>query len=182
MEYFEAVRTHLRAGRLVTQWVPLFESDRATVQSEIATFFEVFPNGIVWGNADEFNQGYDVVLMGSAEPLRIDLDAVQAKVDASPRLAQSMREAGFRSAAELMGTYAARASELREWLAGAQINRDLGLRLQYLAGMTLNRGNAGSIYGGITARGRFPADLFRGSDAELKAARESFDERRRDVF
>ena len=30
---------------MVTQWVPLYESDRVVVQSELATFFDVFPAG-----------------------------------------------------------------------------------------------------------------------------------------
>jgi len=83
-EYFEACKAHLNPGGLVTQWVPLYESDLATVQSEIATFFDVFPYGVVWGNPGDFNDGYDVVLMGSNEPLRIDLDAAQRRLDAAP--------------------------------------------------------------------------------------------------
>ena len=181
-EYFEACRARLNHDGLVTQWVPLYESDLATVQSEIATFFEVFPDGIVWGNPGEFNQGYDVVLMGSIEPIRIDLDALQRKLDGAQKLKESLREVGFHSAAELMGTYGARASELHGWLARAQINTDLGLRLQYLAGMALNRGNAGSIYGQIEARGPFPSDLFHGSEAQIEAVRRSFNDWRSDTF
>ena len=49
-EYFELVKEHLNPGGIVTQWVPLYESDLATVKSELATFFDVFPNGTVWGN------------------------------------------------------------------------------------------------------------------------------------
>src|SRR5277367_1040100 len=49
-QYFELVKQHLRPGGIVTQWVPLYESDFATVKSELATFFDVFPNGTVWAN------------------------------------------------------------------------------------------------------------------------------------
>src|SRR5258705_9647856 len=38
-EYFELVKLHLNPGGIVTQWGPLYESDVATVKSEIATFF-----------------------------------------------------------------------------------------------------------------------------------------------
>ena len=65
-EYFELVKKHLNPGGLVTQWVPLYESNVETVQSEIATFFEAFPNGTVWGNLNTDGQGYDVVLVGQA--------------------------------------------------------------------------------------------------------------------
>ena len=52
-EYFELCRSRLKPGGLVTQWVPLYESNREVVQSEIATFFSVFPNGTIWANDDE---------------------------------------------------------------------------------------------------------------------------------
>src|SRR5262249_36018090 len=44
-EYFELCKRHLNPGGVITQWVPLYESNTDVVKSEIATFFEVFPNG-----------------------------------------------------------------------------------------------------------------------------------------
>ena len=44
-EYFNLVKKHLNPGGIVTQWVPLYQTDLATVKSEIATFFEVFRMG-----------------------------------------------------------------------------------------------------------------------------------------
>jgi spermidine synthase len=41
-EYFEMCKRHLKPGGVVTQWVPLYESDPETIKSELATFFEVF--------------------------------------------------------------------------------------------------------------------------------------------
>ncbi|HKD07511.1 MAG TPA: fused MFS/spermidine synthase [Bryobacteraceae bacterium] len=181
-EYFEACKAHLNPGGLVTQWVPLYESDLATVQSEIATFFDVFPHGIVWGNPGDFNEGYDVVLMGSNDPLRIDLDAAQHRLDAAPALATSLREAGFHSAAELFGTYAASANDLLGWLAHAEINRDRSLRLQYLAGLARHEGKAGAIYGEIVKRGGFPQGLFTGSESQMEKLRGSFESWRADPF
>src|SRR5262249_54680588 len=62
-EYFELCKRHLNPGGLVTQWVPLYESNFEVVRSEIATFFEVFPQGTIWSN-DQAGAGYDVVLVG----------------------------------------------------------------------------------------------------------------------
>src|SRR5439155_1581979 len=78
-EYFEMCKRHLNPGGLVTQWVPLYESNLETVKSEIATFFEVFPNGTVWSN-DINGKGYDLVLLGQAEPMRIDIDRLQERL------------------------------------------------------------------------------------------------------
>lgn len=43
------------------------------------------------------------------------------------------------------------------------INRDRNLRLQYLAGMSLNTYQAGAIYVNMTAHSRYPENLFSSS-------------------
>ena len=53
----------------MTLFVQLYESNTAAVKSEIGTFFKAFPNGVVWGNTNN-GQGYDLVIMGQAEPSR----------------------------------------------------------------------------------------------------------------
>ena len=46
------VKAHLNPGGVVTLFVQLYESNTEAVKSEIATFLEVFPNGVVWGNTN----------------------------------------------------------------------------------------------------------------------------------
>ncbi len=171
-EYFELVKQHLNPGGVITQWVPLYESDPATVKSEIATFFDAFPNGTIWGN-DISGGGYDLVLMGQVDPARIDLDAMQARLDRpeGSRVADSLREVGFGSAVQLLATYAGQEPDLRPWLAGAEINRDGNLRLQYMAGLALNVSQEGAIYTQMLAYRRFPDNLFAGSPEHLQGLR-----------
>ncbi len=82
-EYFDAVKAHLNPGGIFTLYVPLYESDERTVKSELATFFAVFPYGTVWANTVN-GQGYDMVFMGQAEPLKINLDEIQAAPGIAP--------------------------------------------------------------------------------------------------
>lgn len=168
-EYFEMVRRRLKPGGIVTQWVPLYESDLAVVKSEIATFASVFPDATIWANLQE-GQGYDLVLMAQKEPGPIDLDLLQRRF-ADPRYAQaaaSMGGAAFLSPLDLLSTYGGRGSDLQPWLEGAEINRDRNLRLQYLAGMQLNRYQGGAIFDAMARYRTFPESFFTGSDA-LKA-------------
>ncbi len=164
-EYFELVKQHLNPGGIVTQWVPLYETDLSTVKSELATFFDVFPNGTIWGN-DTAGGGYDTVLLGQAEPTKIDVDQLQEKLERpdQARVAQSMREVGFGSAIALLSTYAGQGPDLRSWLADAEINRDGNLRLQYLAGLALNKSMEGAIYSQMLTYRRYPENLFVVSD------------------
>ena len=180
-EYFEMVRAKLNPGGVVTQWVPLYESDANTVKSEIATFFDVFPNGTIWAN-ELSGGGYDIVLLGQAEPTRIDVDAIQQRLDrpAYARVAQSLREVGLGSAVEMFSTYAGRASDLKPWLIDAELNRDGDLRLQYLAGMALNSNRENAIYSDILNYRVYPEDLFVASDqtrVELMSAMHASPER-----
>jgi spermidine synthase len=173
-EFFELVKSRLNPGGIVTLFVQLYESNTEAVKSEIGTFMEAFPNGVVWGNTNN-GVGYDLVVMGTVEPLTIDLDAMQAKLD-DPRfaqIAQSFREIGIHSAVDLFSTYAGSARDLAPWLKDAAINRDRNLRLQYLAGMGLNLYESGPIYAQMLAHARYPEGLFTGSPDHLQALRDA---------
>jgi spermidine synthase len=172
VEYFEAVKRHLNPGGMFTLYVPLYESDEATVKSELATFFEAFPHGTIWANT-RAGQGYDMVFLGQAEPLKINLDeTVQrlARPDYAP-VAQSLVEIGFDSVIEMLSTYAGQKSDLGQWAHGAQINRDGDLRLQYLAGWGINSRMEDYLYREMRDRRRPPEGLFTGSPQQMQAFR-----------
>ncbi len=174
-EYFELVKSHLNPGGIVTQWVPLYESDSAVVKSEIATFFEVFPDGTIWSN-DENGKGYDVVLLGQSGKTEINLDDIEQRLDQADYagVAQSLNEVGLQSAFDLFGTYAGNARDLAPWLADAQINRDRNLRLQYLAGFHSNWYRSEGILNEMIKYRKFPDPLFTGAESSRKALKLKF--------
>jgi spermidine synthase len=160
-EYFELCKRHLNPGGVVTQWVPLYESGPDVVKSEMATFFTAFPDGTIWSN-DINGEGYDVVLLGRAEPMKINVDELARRLERSDHLAvvQSLAEVKFASAMELLSTYAGQGPDLKDWLRAAQINTDRNLRLQYLAGLGLNAYQGTPIYNEIVSYRTFPENLF----------------------
>ena len=172
-EFFETVKAHLNPGGVVTLFVQLYESNTAAVKSEIATFMEAFPNGVVWGNTQD-GRGYDLVLMGTVEPLQINVDEIQAKLNRPEYapVARSLSEVGLYSAVDLFSTYAGRGPDLTAWTRDAIINRDRNLRLQYLAGLGLNLYQSDRIYSDMLMHAKYPEGLFTGSDATLQALRE----------
>jgi spermidine synthase len=169
-EYFEAVKRHLNPGGMFSLYVPLYESDVRTVKSELATFMEVFPYGTVWANTVS-GQGYDMVFLGQAGPLKINLDEVEQRLnspDYAP-VAESLREIGIRSAVDLLATYAGQKSDLEPWYAGAQLNRDGDLRLQYLAGWGINSSLEDVIYRQMLSYRRLPWNIFTGSPERVQS-------------
>lgn len=172
-EYFELVREHLNPGGVITQWVPLYESNVPAVKSEIATFFEVFPDGTVWGNTYS-GAGYDVVLAAKVGGIQIDVDEFVDRLLRPDHLdvALSLEAAGFPRTMDLLATYAAGASDLAVWLEDAVVNQDKNLRLMYLAGLGLNQYTAADIYGEVLDFRQFPDQMFSGSPQRLQLLRE----------
>lgn len=172
-EFFELAKSRLNPGGVVTLFVQLYESNTEAVKSEIATFMETFPNGVVWGNTQQ-GRGYDLVLLGQKDPAPIDVDAIQARLDL-PEYAPvraSLSEIGMYSAVDLFSTYAGTATELQPWLADASINRDRNLRLQYLAGLGLNLYESDVIYADMLAHASgYPDNLFVTTDQTATALR-----------
>jgi spermidine synthase len=171
-EYYEMVKAHLNTGGVVAQWLPIYDSDPATVKSELATFFEVFPSATVWSNHTQSDGGYDLVLIdGNTNP--IDLDSIQERLDRPEysKVLASLNDVGFHSAAELLATYAGRASDLKPYFSGAQINDDMNQRLQYLAGLGVNSMAFQKVFADVLHYRTFPNDLFRGSETRMEALR-----------
>jgi spermidine synthase len=170
-EYFEAVKKHLNPGGFFSLYVPLYESDEKTVRSEIATFFDAFPNGTLWANTVN-GAGYDMTFLGQVGPLKVDLDVLQARLnrpDYQP-VAQSLAEIGVNSALDLFTGYSGQLSDLGPWLKGSEINTDGDLRLQYLAGWGINSSQEDAIYRVMQSYRRSPAALFAGSSPQAQAA------------
>src|SRR5439155_1581701 len=92
-EFFALAKRRLNPGGVVTLFVQLYESNADAVKSEIATFFEAFPNGLVFGNTNN-GAGYDVVLLGQVEPTKIDLEDIQQRLQRPEyaTVAQSLKD------------------------------------------------------------------------------------------
>jgi spermidine synthase len=179
-EYFELVRDHLNPGGVAAQWLPLYESDEETVKTQLATFFNVFPNGTVWSNYLN-GDGYDLVLIGRLDESSINVDEMQQRLDQPKysRVLASLADVEVRSAADLLSTYAGRASDLAPMLSGTSINRDLNMRLQYIAGWGVNSVMSEPIYRQILSYRRFPEDLIAGTGEAFESLRDVLHRRHR---
>jgi len=169
-EYFEAVKQHLNPGGYFSLYVPLYETDEPTIKSELATFFEAFPDGTVWGNTRE-GQGYDLVFLGQEGPLRIDLDDAQQRFD-RPDYApvrQSLADVGVGTLLSLLSTYTGNATDLKKWTKGSRINTDGDLQLSYLAGWGINANIEDYLFRRMLMFRTPPTDMLSGSPIRVHA-------------
>jgi spermidine synthase len=168
-EFFELAKSRLNPGGIMTLFVQLYESNTAAVKSEVATFFEAFPNGMIFANTYN-GAGYDLVLLGQVDGTKINLDDIDARLE-RPEYApikKSLSEIGMTSAVDLFATYGGSAKDMQPWLQDAEINRDRNLRLQYLAGRGLNLYQADKIYAEMLPFARPPENVFSGSEGKMR--------------
>jgi len=171
-EYYELCKRHLNPGGVVAQWLPIYDSDPETIRTELATFFSVFPHGTIWSN-NYRGDGYDLVLIGQAEPTHVNLDQLQLRLDRPDyaNVGESLGEVGFHSAVDFLATYAGRAEDLAPMLKDAPINSDMNMRLQYIAGLGLNSMAFQRIYQDILSQRNFPEGLITGTGPRMDALR-----------
>jgi spermidine synthase len=171
-EFFEVVKQHLNPGGVVTLFVQLYESSEAAAKSEIGTFLEAFPEGAVFANTIN-GQGYDLVLFGQLGGGKINVDAVQRRLDdpANAAVTNSLKQVGINSAIELFATYGGGKADMKNWLSDVQINTDRNLRLQFLAGQGLNLYQSDAIYQAMKRDSKYPEQLFDGSPETLQQLR-----------
>jgi spermidine synthase len=159
VEYYELAKKHLRAGGIAAQWVQLYEIDELSIKSMLASFMRVFPLGTVWSTHIPRNGGSDLMMVGSADAMEIDVKQLAARIERNPRLAQSLEDVDLGYFITLLSTYFARGPDLEEWLEDAQINRERSLRLQYFAGFSVETYELREIYRAMVPYRQYPKDI-----------------------
>ena len=163
-EYFNVVKQHLNPGGYFTLYVPLYETSEATIKSELLTFFKAFPYGTIWANNRD-GEGYDMVFLGQADPLKIDVDAVQDRLKRPDydKVRESLAGIDVHSLPDLLSVYTGNAADLDPWIHDAAINHDGDLRLSYLAGWGINSQIADSLYRQMVQYRHDPTSMLVGS-------------------
>ena len=144
-EFFELCQERLNPGGVLVQWVPLYETSLEAVKSALATFIEVFPMATLW-NSNVSGGGYDLVVMGTMQSTDLRHEDIARRAAENPAVIESLAAVGIPHVESLLRTYSGNGPELRDWLKDAQINTDRNLRLQYLAGLSLDRYEESEIY------------------------------------
>ncbi len=171
VEFFELAKRHLNPGGVVVQWIPLYEKDLATAKCELGTFIDAFPEAMLWSSwrtSDGPDLRHDIIAVGQIEATTLDLAAVERRIDANAKLKAKLDEVNLATIPGLMAQFAGTGKDLAPWLAGAEINRDASLRLEFLAGLSLWMIQADAIFQEIAAYRRYPAESLR-NDAAYEA-------------
>jgi spermidine synthase len=130
-EFFEAARSRLNPGGLLCQWAHTYDITSQDLQSIVATFASVFPQGTMWLVGDG-----DLLLIGAAGGSAVSrLDQIAEGVRKGTA-AKTLATVGIdeKSAAfTLLSLYAGGPREVERYGAGALIQTDDHTALEYSA-------------------------------------------------
>jgi spermidine synthase/tetratricopeptide (TPR) repeat protein len=127
-EFYRSAAARLRPGGLMCQWIHAYGITEPVFRDAVATFLRVFPHVTLW----EIVVSGDYLLLGSLEAYTVEADPM-ASLLARPRIAEDLRWIGVQSLGAVLGDLVARERDLGPLLAGARIQTDDGLHLEFLA-------------------------------------------------
>jgi len=124
-EFFQAARDRLAPGGVLCQWAHTYDISTSDLQSIVATFASVFPDGTLWLIGDG-----DVLLVGSNAPLDTRLDGV-AEAWKRPGVEDDLRSVGVIEPFQILSLFVAHGPRLAAWSAGAPIQSDNRAALEF---------------------------------------------------
>jgi spermidine synthase len=125
LDFYRICLRRLRPGGVVAQWLPLHAQSLASARMTASTFLEAFPEVQLW-----LPSVRDAVLIGSAEPLRLDLDRLDAAY-ASPSTRRNLRRAYLETPEALLATYLLDRRGVERWADAAPLITDERPRMEF---------------------------------------------------
>ncbi len=129
-EYFQQAATRLNPGGVMCQWLPLYELSVENLGSMAGSFCANFTSNTVWQSA------FDAVLVGSNSPIRIDFDQLERRIQA-PTVNRQLARVGLNDALSFLAEFTMEDTALREFCAGAPINTDDNLYLEFSSPLSI---------------------------------------------
>ena len=124
-EFFEAAKARLTPGGVLCQWAHTYDISTRDLQSIVATFVSVFPDGTLWLVGDG-----DVLLIGSNTPIEPRLPGVAARF-ARPGVSEDLASVGVTAPAHVLSLFIAGGEQLARWSEGAPIQSDNRAALEF---------------------------------------------------
>jgi len=121
----------LKEGGLFCQWLQLYKISPDNLRSILGTFNSVFPNILIFESLE-----YDLFLLGSFEPLNIDIDFLNRRLS-QPNVQADLERIGIKSARDILSHFLFGSQEIPLFSQGAPINTDDNALLEFSAPKTL---------------------------------------------
>ena len=170
-EYYETIKSRLRPGGVVAQWMPMYNISPESFDAAFRTFAQVFPNASFW-----YVRGHGLFVAGDS-PVKFGCSRVQSGFDV-PAVATDLASIDVRSPEELAGFLLMDGAHIAQYLErndSDQIVTDDNAYLEYKTPFEF-MGRTDAIIPNLLAHAGWSDEVFEEDcSAEFKtAARERF--------
>lgn len=129
-EYYHLAADRLTDGGVMCQWWPASDLSNDEFRALVRTFSTAFPYTTLWQTT------YDVILIGSNRPIRVDLGALARRL-AEPRVARQLARVGLESPLPFLAEFALDDAGVRRYAEGAPLNTDDNLYLEFWSPLSI---------------------------------------------
>lgn len=126
-EYFALAASRLAPGGIMVQWLPIYELTPDDLRTVAATFARHFRHVLVWLTHN------DAELVGSNDPFDLDPALLERRLEAAPLARADLASVDMGSARDALSYVLAGGDGVRAFAAGAVVNTDDNLRLEFSA-------------------------------------------------
>ena len=137
-EFYELVRSRLKVGGYVSQWLPAYQVPSRTALAMIRAFIDVFPQAVLVSGAEA-----DLLLLGVNDSrIEIDPARIAAALSRAPAVEADLRRLDLGSVRDIVGTFVASPHTLHEATRDATATSDDHPMQEYDVRSLLNLGEA----------------------------------------
>jgi spermidine synthase len=131
-DFFRIARTRLRPGGVFGQWVQTYSLTPENSRSILAAFHRSFPHVLVF----ETLNGIDLLLIGSDQPLVLDVDVLERR-SSSLWVRTDLARVGIHSGLDIVAMLQTGGAALNDVVRGATVNTDDGGIVEFSAPKSL---------------------------------------------
>ena len=132
LDFYRLCRRRLRAGGIMTQWIPMHSHTKEEMRDLIRTFVEVFPEATFWVPTPR-----DGILVGSASPLQVSAPELRRRMATEP-VATDLRSIDLPDLGALLGGLLLDAPALATYVREAGVITDDRPTIEYFASHPLS--------------------------------------------
>lgn len=127
-EFYEEASSRLKPGGVFAQWFQSYAISMDTFKIALSTFADKFPHVMLF----EVTPGMDYLMIGSFEPLIIDVDRIEEAIS-HPDVKADLERISYASLQNILSAYILDDKGFREFVRGSEINTDDNIILEFRA-------------------------------------------------
>jgi spermidine synthase len=172
-EFFELGKSRLKPGGVWSQWVQMYGMGTEELRALLRTFAEVFPHVALFATIEDA----DLVILGSDEPLLLDLEGLDGVIATQPVVARELGLIEVHSAYDLLTYFQMERATLDEFTLGAELNTDDNMLIEFAAPRRLYEETSKTNYRVLLNEARPAVEALRSLD-DFKAFSASYAKRK----